>query len=52
MEIALEALRNGHIGLNATSILLFFENVPVEILRWEKTFCCGKHSGYCRRGIG
>ena len=52
MEIALEALRNGDIGLSAASLPILFENIPEETLRWEILFCCGKHSSYCRRGIG
>jgi hypothetical protein len=53
MEIALSALGNGDIGLNATSLPYpFRKNIPEETLTWEKLFGCGKHSRYCRRRIG
>jgi hypothetical protein len=44
MEIALEALRNGDIGLNAANVRIHFENIPAETLRWSNVFCCGKYS--------
>jgi hypothetical protein len=50
MERALEALINGDIGLNGAS--LPYPHRKYETLRWEKLFCCGKHSSYCRKGIG
>jgi len=51
-ETALEAFINGDIGFMQHYFPILFENIPEETLRWEKLFCCGKHSSYCRRGIG
>jgi len=48
MEIALEALRNGDIGLNAN--ITFLNSSKIYLKR--HLFCCGKYSCYCRRGIG
>jgi hypothetical protein len=49
MEINLEALRNGDISQH--NVLFLSENIEEKTLKWEKLFCCGKHSGYCRRGV-
>jgi hypothetical protein len=47
MEMVFEALRNGDIGLNETSLPILFVSIPLDTLRWEKLFGCGKHSRSC-----
>jgi len=49
MEIALE---KAILVLMQHHFPILFEYIPEETLGREKLVCCGKHSSYCRGGIG